>query len=64
MDSITYRIKFVNIFNFEMYYDPDRQLQGNFKNDPDYAYYEYVAIGNSKTCDLCASLTVERFRVC
>ncbi|MDE6087445.1 MAG: minor capsid protein, partial [Oscillospiraceae bacterium] len=34
-----------------------------YLNDPDYAYYEYVALCDGKTCDLCASLTGERFRI-
>lgn len=34
-----------------------------YLNDPDYSYYEYVAIGDGKTCDMCASLTGERFRI-
>lgn len=34
-----------------------------YLHDPDYAYYEYVSIGDGKTCDLCASLTGERFRI-
>ncbi|MDE5883816.1 MAG: minor capsid protein, partial [Oscillospiraceae bacterium] len=34
-----------------------------YLNDPDYAYYEYVALCDGKTCDLCASLTEERFRI-
>lgn len=34
-----------------------------YLNDPDYAYYEYVSIGDGKTCELCASLTGERFRI-
>ncbi|MDE6729232.1 MAG: minor capsid protein [Oscillospiraceae bacterium] len=34
-----------------------------YLNDPDYTYYEYVALCDGKTCDLCASLTGERFRI-
>lgn len=34
-----------------------------YLNDPDYTYYEYVALCDGKTCELCASLTGEQFRI-